>query len=83
MIILDEEWNPGKEDQAYGRNDRMGQTEETTVHVLRVKNSIDTWMANLIAQKKEMIEGFELHADLQQQLMDILRGIVPEEPKDE
>lgn len=76
-IILDEEWNPGKEDQAEGRTDRMGQTEETTVHVLRVKDSIDDWMASLIAEKKKMIDGFELHADLQQQLMDILRGIKP------
>jgi SNF2 family DNA or RNA helicase len=75
MIILDEEWNPGKEDQAYGRIDRMGQNEETTVHVLRNKGTIDEWLANLIASKREMIEGFETHADLQQELMDILRGI--------
>lgn len=78
-IILDEEWNPGKVDQAYGRTDRMGQTEETTVHVLRVKSSVDTWLAKLIEQKAEMISGFEMHADLQQQLMDILRGIKPKD----
>lgn len=75
MIILDEEWNPGKEDQAYGRIDRMGQNEETTVHVLRVNGTIDKWMANLIEQKRQMIEGFETHTDLQQELMDILRGV--------
>lgn len=72
-IFLDEEWNPGKEDQAGGRTDRMGQTEETTVHILRVKNTIDEWMAQLIQEKAAMIEGFELHADLQQQLWDIIR----------
>jgi SNF2 family DNA or RNA helicase len=75
MIILDEEWNPGKEDQAYGRIDRLGQSEETTVHVLRVKDSVDVWMANLIQTKREMIQGFETHTDLQQELMDILRGV--------
>lgn len=75
MIILDEEWNPGKEDQAYGRIDRLGQEDETTVHVLRVKSTIDTWMANLIQTKREMIQGFETHTDLQQELMDILRGL--------
>jgi SNF2 family DNA or RNA helicase len=75
MIILDEEWNPGKEDQAYGRIDRMGQNEETTVHVLRNTGTIDEWMANLIAQKRNMIEGFETHIDLEQELLDILRGI--------
>lgn len=72
-IFLDEEWNPGKEDQAGGRTDRMGQTEETTVHILRVENTIDEWMAQLIEEKAAMIEGFELHADLQQQLWDIIR----------
>jgi SNF2 family DNA or RNA helicase len=75
MIILDEEWNPGKEDQAYGRIDRLGQSEETGVHVLRVKSTVDMWMASLIEQKRQMIAGFETHTDLQQELMDILRGL--------
>lgn len=82
MVILDEEWNPGKEDQAYGRNDRMGQTEETTVHVLRVKNSIDMWMANLIKQKAEMIAGFESSVDLEQQLRHIIMNASEEIDKE-
>jgi SNF2 family DNA or RNA helicase len=72
MIILDEEWNPGKADQAMGRIDRMGQTKETTVHVLRVKASIDTWMASLINEKAEMVEGFESNLNLQQELYDAI-----------
>ncbi len=75
MIILDEEWNPGKEDQAYGRIDRLGQSEETGVHVLRVKDTVDMWLAKLIETKREMIAGFETNVDLQQELMDILRGL--------
>lgn len=75
MIILDEEWNPGKEDQAYGRIDRLGQSEETGVHVLRVNGTVDKWLANLIQQKRDMIAGFETHVDLQQELLDILRGV--------
>lgn len=75
MIILDEEWNPGKTDQAYGRIDRLGQSEETGVHVLRVSGTVDMWMAKLNEEKKLMIQGFETHTDLQQELMDILRGI--------
>ena len=71
-IILDREWSPGKEGQALGRIDRIGQTEETTVHVIRVKNSIDIWLDNLIAQKKEMIEGFETEIDMTQSLKDFL-----------
>jgi SNF2 family DNA or RNA helicase len=75
MIILDEEWNPGKADQAYGRIDRLGQNEETGVHVLRVKSTVDMWMAKLNEEKALMIQGFETHTDLQQELMDILRGV--------
>jgi SNF2 family DNA or RNA helicase len=74
MIILDEEWNPGKVDQAYGRIDRMGQTEETTVHVLRVKNSVDEWLAALIESKANMISGFEDQVSLAQELLDKMRS---------
>jgi SNF2 family DNA or RNA helicase len=73
-IILDEEWNPGKRDQAYARTDRMGQTEETTVHVLRQEESIDTWMAELIQSKEDMINAFESGTSLQQAFMDFLKG---------
>lgn len=75
MIILDEEWNPGKVDQAYGRIDRLGQSEETTVHLLRTKKTVDMWMSQLIEQKAQMIAGFETHTDLQQALNDIIYGI--------
>ena len=73
-IILDEEWNPGKRDQAYGRTDRVGQTEETTVHVLRVAESIDMWMHSLITEKEKIVEGFEgaVAQDTTEQLKKIL-----------
>jgi len=58
VIILDEQWNPGMRDQAYDRTNRIGQTEETTVHVIRMKNTVDSWMADLIDQKEGMISGF-------------------------
>ena len=72
MVILDEEWNAGKNDQAYGRMDRIGQTEETTVHVLRLEGTIDTWMQDLIQAKREMVDGFESSADLAQAFMQAL-----------
>lgn len=52
--ILDEEWNAGKRDQAYARNHRMGQDQETDVHVYRLPG-VDTWMASLIAMKEKMV----------------------------
>lgn len=52
--ILDEEWNEGKKQQGYGRTNRIGQTEENDVLVYRIPNSVDTYMAGLIAMKKKM-----------------------------
>lgn len=74
MIILDEEWNPGKNEQAYGRIDRMGQTRETTVHVLRSPRTIDTWMAAINDEKRDMIEGFESATDIGDALLNAIRG---------
>lgn len=56
--ILDEEWNPGKRDQAYARTHRINQSEETEVYVYRIPRSIDTWMSNAIHRKERMIGGF-------------------------
>ena len=53
--VLDEEWNAGKRDQAFKRNHRMGQDQETHVHIYRIPGSVDTWMANLIAMKEKMV----------------------------
>jgi SNF2 family DNA or RNA helicase len=73
MIILDEEWNPGKNEQAYGRIDRIGQTEETTVHVLRMEKTVDDWMAQLNQEKKDMIDGFESEAKLSESMLQALK----------
>ena len=56
--ILDEEWNPGKRDQAYARSARMGQLEETDVYVYRIPGTIDTWMSNTIHRKEQLIGEF-------------------------
>ena len=59
MIILDEEWNPGKRDQAYDRLHRIGQQKPITIHVLRDINTVDEWLAELIKFKEEMVGGLE------------------------
>lgn len=59
IVALDEEWNPGKNEQAWGRIDRVGQTQETTVNIFRIANTIDTWMAGLIENKAEIVGGFD------------------------
>jgi SWI/SNF-related matrix-associated actin-dependent regulator 1 of chromatin subfamily A len=72
MIILDDAWNPANRDQAFGRIDRMGQTEETTVHILRINKSIDTWMHSIMTQKEEMISGLESELNLAAAMLDAL-----------
>lgn len=74
MIVVDEEWNPGKRDQAYDRIHRMGQDKPVTIHVLRdwykpedqpqVKGGIDVWLSGIIARKEEIVDEFNEAADL-------------------
>lgn len=73
MILLDREWNPGKEDQAKGRIDRIGQTRDSTIHVLSVERSVDTWLDALIQEKREIIGGFESQQQVFQSAYDALR----------
>jgi len=56
--IIDEEWNPGKRDQAYARTDRIGQELENDVYIYRIPASIDTWMSNTIHRKEQMVSEF-------------------------
>ena len=59
LIMIDDEWNPGSQDQAIGRIDRLNSTHQANVHIFRVKNSIDIFMESLIQEKREIVEGFE------------------------
>lgn len=59
VIMIDDEWNPGMEDQAIGRIDRLNSVDQANVHIFRVNRTIDKFMADLIEQKKQLTEGFE------------------------
>jgi len=56
--ILDEEWNPGKRDQAYGRTYRMGQDLETEVYRYIIRQTIDVYIASLINAKEGIVDEF-------------------------
>lgn len=58
MIMLDDEWNPGMQDQAIGRIDRLNSEGQANVHIFRVKNSIDDFMAALLEEKRGIVNGF-------------------------
>ena len=72
MIVVDEEWNPGKRDQAYDRIHRIGQDKPVTIHVLRCRlpvkgyesAGIDMWLAGIIAEKESLVAGFNEATDL-------------------
>lgn len=64
MLCLDEEWNPAKNAQAWARIHRIGQTEETTVDILRIEGSIDMWMKTLNEIKQAIVNGFEQEIDV-------------------
>lgn len=66
VIILDEQWSPGMNQQAYDRVNRLGQTEETGVHVLHLKNTVDSWLYGLIEEKRKIVDGFEVELSFQQ-----------------
>jgi len=59
VIMIDDEWSPGMEDQAIGRIDRLNSTDQANVHIFRVKSTIVTFMEALIEQKRKLTEGFE------------------------
>lgn len=75
MIMLDEEWNPGKNQQAYKRIDRIGQTEETNVWIPQLKGAIDRWMRTLNENKADIISGFDREVDLQKEFSDFLSTV--------
>lgn len=73
-ILLGREWNPGKEDQAMGRTDRIGTTRDTTVHIPKVVNSLaDDFMDKLLGEKASTVGGFEDAAKLATSLLSTIR----------
>jgi SNF2 family DNA or RNA helicase len=75
MIMLDEEWNPGKNAQAYARVHRIGQTEEQNIWIPRLKGAIDGWMKALNDMKKDIISGFDSEVDLQKEFNEFLATV--------
>jgi SNF2 family DNA or RNA helicase len=74
MILLDREWNPGKEDQALGRNDRMDNQTDSVVHTIHVENTIDSFMDTLIEEKQRVIDGFEEQHNMLERLAEAMKS---------
>ncbi len=74
MILLDRNWNPGNDDQAMGRIDRINSVRQATIHRPHIKGTIDEYMISLIEDKKKLITGFTTAAEQQAKLADHLRS---------
>lgn len=73
-IFLDREWNPGKEDQAMGRIDRIDNLRDSVIHTIHVAETIDNFMDSLIEQKSKMNEGFDsTYENVTEQLRNALK----------
>lgn len=73
LIKLDREWNPGKEDQADGRIDRMDNIADSIVHTIHIEGSIDNFMDDLIAEKAQVIDGFDNTHEMMDRIISALR----------
>lgn len=73
MILYDRFWNPGNEDQAIGRIDRINSIDQATVHIPLVKDTIDGYMTELIEGKRSIVSDFKDAASMQASLIDHLR----------
>lgn len=73
MILLDRNWNPGNDDQAMGRIDRINSERQATIHMPYIEHTIDEYMIDLIKEKRNLVAGFTSAADQQAKLADHLR----------
>jgi SNF2 family DNA or RNA helicase len=73
-ILLDREWNPGREDQAIGRIDRMNSTDQATIHIPEVEGTVDKFMRTLIERKRFIIGGFNEAVSLQTAIVEAIQN---------
>lgn len=76
MILYDRFWNPGNDDQAVGRIDRINSIDQATVHLPRVTKTIDDYMIELIDEKRDLVSNFKDAASQQASLVAHLRKSV-------
>jgi SNF2 family DNA or RNA helicase len=71
MIVLERQWNPGKEEQFEARIDRFGQKEPTVADYLVAKTTVDEDFSAMVEEKRRICGGtidkdfdFEMNAEL-------------------
>jgi SNF2 family DNA or RNA helicase len=71
MIVLERQWNPGKEEQFEARIDRYGQLEPTVADYIIAKNTVDEDFSEMVEEKRRICGGtldpdfdFEMNPEL-------------------
>lgn len=81
VLFQDLEWVPANHAQAEDRCYRLGQTRSVTVEYIRAANSLDGYIAELLARKMELIAAVESNdlpdASILQELQNGLRALAP------
>lgn len=74
LLMIEREWNPGKEEQSMDRIRRLDSEYESIVHVLHCAGTITELIDGIIDQKKQMLEGFQADVDLAEAMRKFLEG---------
>lgn len=74
IMIIDREWNPGKEQQMLDRVRRLDSTYSSIVHFIHVEGTATDLMDAIQAEKEKMLEGFEADVNLAEAMRKFLEG---------
>jgi SNF2 family DNA or RNA helicase len=74
LLMIEREWNPGKEEQAMDRLRRIDSDYESIVHMLHCKGTATELIDAIQEQKKQMLDGFQADVDLAEAMRKFLEG---------
>lgn len=74
LLMVEREWNPGKEEQTIDRLRRIDSEYESIVHMLHCAGTATDLIDAIQEQKKAVIEGFESEVDLMEAMRKFLEG---------
>jgi SNF2 family DNA or RNA helicase len=74
LLMVEREWNPGKEEQTMDRLRRIDSDYESIVHMLHCAGTATELIDAIQEQKKQMLDGFQADVDLAEAMRKFLEG---------
>jgi SNF2 family DNA or RNA helicase len=74
LLMIEREWNPGKEEQTMDRIRRLDSELDSIVHVLHCAGTVTELIDAIQDQKKHMLDGFQSDVDLMEAMRKFLEG---------